>query len=169
MKALRYRRCPETLGRVVRLATARKAALLDPDPYEVDLRRVLNLGHSFGHALETQLAYTGLRHGEAVGFGLALSTLIARRRGLLSGEHCERILAVLHAYGLPPQVAWEEAVACGAHLDHIRLVRGRRLNFVMPTGLDSVTIAADLEPGEAMAALEGLAAHPVLSGCLGAA
>jgi len=63
---------------------ARRSKLLAPDPYEHDLRRALNLGHSFGHPLETELEYTGILHGEAVGFGLAVAVEVATRARRLS-------------------------------------------------------------------------------------
>ena len=69
----------------------RRSTLLAPDPYENDLRRALNLGHSFGHPLETELEYTGILHGEAVGFGLAVATEVSRRRGVVCDEAAERI------------------------------------------------------------------------------
>jgi len=90
---------PDAMAEVVLRAAARKAALLAPDPYEIDLRRVLNLGHTFGHALEAEHAYGAeLLHGEAVAFGIAVATAIGVERGVCSRVDGLRIFALLRAY-----------------------------------------------------------------------
>jgi len=148
------------LGQVVRLAAARKAELLAPDPYEADLRRVLNLGHTFGHALEVELGYEQLLHGEAVAAGIAVATAIGMERGLCPRVDGRRILALLRAYGLPPRVARDRLLGAVRRMDDIRLVRGNRLNFVIPAGVRGVRIAAEVGDAEFAGALERLAADP---------
>ena len=68
---------------LVRSAAAIKTALIERDPYEADLRRPLNFGHTVGHPLETVTGYAPLLHGEAVAFGMAVESRIAARRGWL--------------------------------------------------------------------------------------
>lgn len=162
VEAIREARSPEILAEVVGRAAEHKAALLAPDPYEVDLRRVLNLGHTFGHALETELAYRGILHGEAVAFGMALSTVIAQARALCAPDEAERILGLLHAYGLPPRVERKRLLECSAHLGALRLVRAQRLHLVIPTGTSSTTIVDDLREEELVAAVDTLSQHPLL-------
>src|SRR5205814_2347065 len=132
------------LGEVVARATELKIALLAPDPYERNLRRVLNLGHTFGHALEVQTGYNKLLHGEAVGFGLAVAAGVARQRALCSRNTLERIFRALAAYGLPPRAARSDLFAATSRLEEIRLVRGRRLNFVLPREIGQVEIVAEV-------------------------
>ena len=153
-------RDPGVLGQLVRLAAARKAELLAPDPYEVDLRRVLNLGHTFGHALEVELGYQELLHGEAVAVGIAVATAIGLERGLCPRVDALRILALLRAYDLPPPVARARLLGALRRLDDIRLVRGNRLNFVIPVGVRGVRIASEVNDAEFGGALERLAADP---------
>ncbi len=153
-------RDPGVLGQLVRLAAARKAELLAPDPYEVDLRRVLNLGHTFGHALEVELGYQELLHGEAVAVGIAVATAIGLERGLCPRVDAQRILALLRAYDLPPPVARDRLLGALRRLDDIRLVRGNRLNFVIPVGVRGVRIASEVDDAEFGGALERLAADP---------
>jgi len=153
-------RVPEVLGQLVRLAAARKAALLAPDPYEVDLRRVLNLGHTFGHALEVELGYEELLHGEAVATGIAVATAIGVDRGWCPRADALRIFALLRAYDLPPRVARDRLVGALRWLDDIRLVRANRLNFVIPAGVRGVRIATEVEDVEFRRALDWLAADP---------
>ncbi|MCH7548255.1 MAG: iron-containing alcohol dehydrogenase, partial [Candidatus Krumholzibacteriota bacterium] len=69
------------LEHAVRVCSRIKGAIVEADPYERDLRRVLNLGHTLGHALEAAGAYTGLSHGEAVALGLLAALRVAIARG----------------------------------------------------------------------------------------
>lgn len=175
--AILERRDPEILAEVVRRAARRKIALLEPDPYEVDLRRALNLGHSFGHPLETELAGQGpgqgILHGEAVAFGLAVAAEIARARGVCDAETAERIHALLRAYGLPPAIHRARLQAACERMAEIRLIRGRQLHYVLPAGIDRVVIAdnatevtIDVTGGEVLRALDALAAHSRMRGCV---
>lgn len=151
------------LGDVVRRATRKKIELLAPDPYENDLRRALNLGHTFGHPLETELEYTGILHGEAVGFGLAVAVQVSRARGVCPDEAAERILSLLVAYGLPPKVPRSRLRAACARMAEIRLVRGRALHFVLPAGVARVEIVPHIDDDEVPRAIDALAWHPLLS------
>jgi len=163
VKAVMEDRHPKTLEEVVLRSSVRKIALLDPDPYERDLRRALNLGHTFGHPLEVELSYEGLLHGEAVGFGLAVATAIAGARKMCSEDAAERIYALLDAYGLPPRVPWERLENAVERVAEIRLVRAEKLHFVLPTGVDSVEIVPEVSDDEIRQALRFIAAHPRLS------
>jgi len=95
------------LAPVVAAAAAAKLGVVERDPDERDERRVLNLGHTLGHALETALGYRGLRHGEAVAYGLLFALRLAERRGLDAAEPalfaCVR--ALLARLELPPLAA----------------------------------------------------------------
>lgn len=141
---IQRRRDPEILAAVVRQAAARKIEALAPDPREHDLRRVLNLGHTLAHALETELAYQGLLHGEAVGYGIALATEVARLSGICPPAVAARIHRLLALYDLPPAISPEHQVAALERLREIRLVRGGHLHFVMPTDVDAVTIVPEV-------------------------
>jgi 3-dehydroquinate synthase len=154
------------LSEVVGRASEAKIVMLAPDPYEHNLRRVLNLGHTFGHALEVQTGYGRLLHGEAVGFGLAVATAIARRRGMCPRTTADRIYRALHSYGLPPRVPRGDLDATCGRLEAIRLVRGRRLNFVLPREIGRVEIVAELEDAEIPQALNDLARHSLIGECV---
>ncbi len=71
------------LAPVVAGAVAAKCDVVERDPREGDWRRILNFGHTLGHAIESQLAYRGLRHGEAVAYGMAFAVRLAESRGSL--------------------------------------------------------------------------------------
>ncbi|MBL8839992.1 MAG: 3-dehydroquinate synthase [Planctomycetes bacterium] len=149
------------LGEVVGRSAAKKIELLAGDPFEHDLRRPLNLGHTFGHALETELEYEGLLHGEAVAWGLVVALEIACARGLCPAADRDRIVALLARCELPPPVAAERLHAALGRLAAIRLVRGNRLHYVLPTSATSVTID-EVASDELQAAVAAAIAQPLL-------
>ena len=152
------------LGEVVARAAEGKIAMLAPDPYERNLRRVLNLGHTFGHPLEVQTGYQQLLHGEAVGFGIAVATEIARARGLCSRTTRDRIFRMLRRYELPPPLFKGDLIATCCRLEEIRLVRAGKLNFVLPQEIGAVEIVAEVADVEIVRAIQEIAEHPLMVG-----
>ena len=82
-----------------------KAQVVSADERESDRRRILNYGHTIGHALESLAGYRGLIHGEAVGIGLVQEAELACYMGLCGREVGERIKSVVQRAGLPEQVS----------------------------------------------------------------
>jgi len=163
-------RCdPAVLAEVVHRSSKLKVELLAADPYEKDLRRVLNLGHTFAHPLEVELGYGRIQHGEAVAHGIALAAMIAFRRGILSEANLQRILALLAAYDLPPPVEAQSLIDACARFDAIRLVRANKLNYVLPVRIGECVIVPELEQPEILGALEALIALPAPSDAKAAA
>ena len=148
---------PRALDRLVRSAAAIKTELVKRDPYEADLRRPLNFGHTIGHPLETVTGYGPLLHGEAVALGMVVEARIAAARGLLDGELLERLIRLLQRCGLPTRAAdlpvavdGEELVAA---LEKVRQIRAGSLRYVLPRGLGETVIADTVGEEEVRAAL----------------
>ncbi len=89
---------PRVAARLVEDSIAVKAAIVEKDELESGERRLLNFGHTIGHALEKA---TGVPHGEAVSVGLAVATGLSAVRGMLAPQEAERVLRLLDALGLP--------------------------------------------------------------------
>ena len=89
------------LAPIVSRAAQVKIDVVEKDPTETDLRRLLNFGHTLGHALETKLDYEALRHGEAVAYGMLFALRLAVRRGL-AREAADRMHRVTSRFELPP-------------------------------------------------------------------
>ena len=96
----------DLLCELVKEAVSLKADIVLKDPWEKGLRKVLNFGHSIGHALEVGAGYQDLSHGEAVALGMLVETKIARNRGMCSEEFEKQIKQIL---SFPP--------ACAVHAD----------------------------------------------------
>jgi len=85
----------DLLYELVKEAVSLKADIVLKDPHERELRKVLNFGHSIGHALEVRAGYQDLCHGEAVALGMLIETKIARNRGICSQDLEEQIKQIL--------------------------------------------------------------------------
>jgi 3-dehydroquinate synthase len=146
-------RDPEALERVVYWCCALKAAVVAEDEREAGRRALLNLGHTFGHAIEAAVSYGAWLHGEAVAAGLVMAAELAARLGMLDRQIVDRLVTLLEAASLPvrpPPVG-------GARLKTLMLVdkkiAGARLRFVLPTDLGESTIRADVPEADLDAVL----------------
>jgi 3-dehydroquinate synthase len=97
---------PAALERAVVRSVEIKSAVVAEDEKETGRRALLNLGHTFGHAIETELGFeeAALAHGEAVGLGCAMAFRYSAREGLCSAAEAERVETVIAAAGLPTRL-----------------------------------------------------------------
>lgn len=137
---------------IVRQCCALKAAVVQDDERETKAsggRALLNLGHTFGHAVEQVTGYKRYLHGEAVGLGLAAAARLSERLGLLAAGEAGRIEAVVVAHRLPVRLepALELATLMTA-MQRDKKVRAGKLRFVVLAAIgdaqtkDDVAIAA---------------------------
>ena len=123
-------------AKIVETAIALKASVVEKDERETGLRRVLNLGHTIGHALESSGGFA-LKHGQAVAIGMAAEAHIARELGLLSAPDCLRLTGLLDALGLPvdpPRSINERAFMSAIALDKKSDVAGPRFVLLRRIG-----------------------------------
>ncbi|MDB5718140.1 MAG: 3-dehydroquinate synthase, partial [Sphingomonas bacterium] len=125
----------------IRHSVAAKARIVAADERETtDLRALLNLGHTFGHALEADTGFSDrLLHGEAVAAGMALAFRYSARIGLCPAEDAARVSRHLAAVGLPDGLAAAGVTASGAelvgHMAHDKKMAGGRLPFLLARGI----------------------------------
>jgi 3-dehydroquinate synthase len=127
---------PAALGLVVAAADAAKIGVVERDPTEQGDRRLLNFGHTLGHAIESSLGYGGpgaLRHGEAVGYGILFALRLAVRRGLAPAV-AERLRALLERLGLPTLPVLDPA-ALLTHMARDKKALEGGLVWVLPAAL----------------------------------
>ncbi|MCB9666965.1 MAG: 3-dehydroquinate synthase [Myxococcales bacterium] len=94
----------DTLAQAVEMAVALKAQIVTADEQESGRRRVLNLGHTIGHAIEALENFEGMRHGEAVALGMMAAAKVGRHIGITADNDASRLRQLLHALGLPIDV-----------------------------------------------------------------
>jgi 3-dehydroquinate synthase len=133
----------EALGPVVGGAAAAKIGVVERDPMEKGERKLLNFGHTLGHAIEASLGYQGLRHGEAVAYGILFALRLAEIRGL-PPEVSRRMRDLLVRFDLPPLPPLDPS-ALRAHMGRDKKARESGLVWVLPTALGRGEVVADLE------------------------
>jgi shikimate kinase / 3-dehydroquinate synthase len=148
------RRDSEALTHVIERSAEIKGELVALDERESGPRTLLNLGHTFGHAIEAGVGFGTWLHGEAIGAGLVLAAELSRRLGHLSGGDVERVRALLRRAGLP-------VMAPGLGVDRYlelmsvdKKTRGGRLRFVTLKRLGEAYVAEDAPAAAVRSTLE---------------
>ncbi len=141
---------PDWIGRAIRV----KIDIVARDPYEQGERATLNLGHTFGHALE-QVSRFEMRHGDAVAIGMVCATRLASRLGECRPELPMQIERILEQLGLPsriPKSFSTKAIIESMQTDKKRV--GKRLRFVLPRAPGDVVIRNHVETEDVVAVVE---------------
>ena len=136
-----------------------KADVVAADERESGVRAHLNLGHTFGHAIETGMGYGNWLHGEAVGAGMVMAAVASQRMGWLSEADVARTRDLIRAAGLP-DVAPDLGV--DAYLDfmgHDKKVESGKLRFVLLKKLGEATVSSELPPTALRETLRACVAH----------
>ena len=144
----------------VRFSCERKAAIVAADERESNMRALLNLGHTFGHALEAHVGYSDrLLHGEAVAIGMVMAFDLSVRLGLCPEADAARLRRHLDRIGLPtsPRQIPGERPAAAALLERMsrdKKTTGGRLTLILARGIGQAFIARDTDVAAVAALLE---------------
>ena len=142
----------DALSEVIRTCCRIKAEVVSADEHERGLRRILNFGHTLGHALESTTGYKRLRHGEAVGLGMRAALALGVARGVTPAPLAARATALIARLGPLPSVADVTPAAALAAAKHDKKVVNGRLHFVLVHDTGATTVD-DVTPKELRAAL----------------
>ena len=124
-----------------------KAAVVEADEKESDLRRILNFGHTIGHAVEAVSGYT-LAHGSAVAMGMVAEAKLAVLKGILENREQERLENLIREYGLPVAIPPEyDRARIREYLLTDKKTIGGKVFFVLPASIGKVIITDQIEAG----------------------
>ena len=137
---------PDAVDRIVAESVRIKAEVVSADEKESDLRRILNFGHTIGHALEAETKYERFLHGEAVAFGMKAATHLAHRVGLLNASDCDSILKTITLYGPVPSLDGITAESLAARLVSDKKTIQGKVHFVLPDAIGHVVVRSGI-PG----------------------
>ncbi len=137
---------PSVTDQLISAAVNIKAEVVTADEREGDLRRILNFGHTIGHAIEAETAYVRLLHGEAIAWGMLAATRLAELTGNLKGADADRIARVILSYGPLPAIADLQPDRLLARLSHDKKTLQGKVHFVLPTGIGSVKVVSGIDP-----------------------
>jgi 3-dehydroquinate synthase len=138
-------RQPHAVDRIIDDSVRMKAEVVSSDEREGDLRRILNLGHTFGHALEAETGYTRFLHGEAVAWGMRAAVYLAQTTGHLSAEDSVEILEMLRLYGPIPPLDGIPAGNLHARLVHDKKTVHGNVHFVLPVRIGEATVVSGVD------------------------
>ena len=157
---------PAALEQAVAASVAAKARIVAEDERETTgARALLNLGHTFGHALEAETGFSDrLLHGEAVALGMVLAARYSARRGELANEDAQRVTRAVDAAGLPAEIAALgldcDGRALADHMLHDKKMDAGTLPFILLRDIGEAWLAKDVELSDVAAFLdEQLQAH----------
>lgn len=135
----------DALAYCIRRCCELKAAVVAADEREGGMRALLNLGHTYGHAIETEMGYGNWLHGEAVAAGMVMAAHAARRLGQFSADDIARVTSLLVRAGLP--VSGPAQMSPESYLPHMlrdKKVLNGELRLVLPTSIGQAEIRGGL-------------------------
>jgi len=153
------RREPAALAYAVTRSCENKAAVVAADERESGERALLNLGHTFGHAIEAGLGFGTWLHGEAVAAGTVLAARLSERVGLLTASDVQRIARLFVRAGLPieaPSLGQDRYLEL---MGHDKKVENGRLRLVLLKSLGKAFMTSDFDLRDLREVLGGAAAH----------
>ena len=143
----------EALVHAVRRSCEIKAEIVALDERETGLRALLNLGHTFGHAIETAMGYGAWLHGEAVAAGMAMAADLSQRLGFLGKDDVRRVVALLERSGLPVTVGGITTERFVELMSVDKKAAAGRIRFVLLDRLGSAVIRSDVPQDAVLATL----------------
>ncbi len=153
--AKQLRRHPALLEWVIAESVRLKAEIVSADEREGGLRRVLNFGHTIGHALEAESSYKKFLHGEAVAWGMIAATHIAANMGLCDRDTATQIIDRTLSLGLLPKVDAQSRTILRL-LQTDKKTQNRVVHFVLPEEIGKVGIVSDVPDNAVMDAVNEL-------------
>jgi 3-dehydroquinate synthase len=151
---------PQALQRAIHASCTAKARVVASDEKENGVRALLNLGHTFAHALEAEGGYGGpLLHGEAVAVGMVMAFDLSVRMGLCPADEAQRVRAHLAAVGLPvvpPQINGHpmDAQRLLAHMASDKKVADGKVTFVLAHGIGKAFLCRNVNPTDVLTTLQ---------------
>jgi 3-dehydroquinate synthase len=151
-----FARDEQLLADIVAESCRIKAQVVSADERESGLRRVLNFGHTIGHALEAVTRYRRFRHGEAVAYGMLAALALGRTRGVTPHEAQERIAGLITKLGPLPPVGDLVSREILAAVGHDKKIVNGQLHFVAATALGATTTLTDVTERELRESLKAI-------------
>jgi len=136
-------RDPDALTHAIKRSCEIKAEIVGRDEREQGERALLNLGHTFGHAIESATNYTTWLHGEAVGAGMLLAADMSKRLGWMSADDVERVEGILRRFGLPVDVSPLSAGTLAEKMKIDKKVAAGRIRLVLLKAIGKSVVTGD--------------------------
>ncbi|MDQ2839888.1 MAG: 3-dehydroquinate synthase [Acidobacteriota bacterium] len=136
---------PDLVDKLIAAAVRIKTEVVSADEREGDLRRILNFGHTVGHALEAETQYTRFLHGEAVGWGMLAAIRLAELTGELNSSDARSMRDLIRRYGPLPSAADLNTGNLVARLGSDKKTLQGKVHFVLPVSIGAVKVVAGID------------------------
>lgn len=136
---------PEVVDSIIDESVRIKAFVVTKDEKESDLRRILNYGHTLGHALEAETSYSRFLHGEAVAYGMNAAAYLAENLGMISAEIASRLRLVTGLYGPIPSLAGLEGKHLARHVVKDKKTIQGKAHFVLAEEVGKVRVVSNID------------------------
>lgn len=149
-------RDPQALSYAIARSCRNKAHIVSLDEKEAGMRALLNLGHTFGHAIETAMNYTGCLHGEGVAIGMCLAAKLSQKMDWIDQETVDKIVYLIEGAGLPtliPENLKAEQLLSLMQVD--KKVQAGRIRFVLLKAIGNTLVTDDYDSIALQNVLEG--------------
>jgi len=137
-------RQPKAVDRIIADSVRIKAEVVSADEKESGLRRILNFGHTFGHALEAETEYRRFLHGEAVAWGMRAAIFLGERTGHTSAEDCVEMLETIRQYGPVPPLDGIRAENLLSRLAYDKKAVQGTVHFVLAERIGEVKVVSGI-------------------------
>jgi 3-dehydroquinate synthase len=152
-RAAIFAREPEAITPVIATSCSIKASVVSSDEREAGPRRILNFGHTAGHAIEAITKYKRYRHGEAIAYGMLVAADLAVARGAFAERDRKALANLIAGLGPLPPIADLSTAQILEAMRHDKKVVSGRLHFVLPTAIGASAIVDDVTDKEMREAL----------------
>jgi 3-dehydroquinate synthase len=147
-------RVPDVVDAIIAESVRIKAEVVSADEREGGIRKILNFGHTIGHALEAETAYSRFLHGEAVAFGMQAAVRLAELTNHLPAEDGASIRQTIHRYGPIPDLNGIPAANLAGRLVSDKKTIQGNVHFVLPKKIGEVTVVSGVDEGLVLSAIQ---------------
>jgi 3-dehydroquinate synthase len=147
-------RRPAAVDRIIEDSVRMKAEVVSGDEREGGQRRILNFGHTFGHALEAETGYARFLHGEAVAWGMRAAMQLGELTGTVDAADGAAMLELVRRYGPIPPVDGISATNLQARLVHDKKTVQGAIHFVLPVRVGEVKVVSGVDEKLVLTAIE---------------
>lgn len=143
-----YKLNPEILTKVISICCEIKANIVNQDETEKGLRAILNLGHTFAHAIENITNYKTYTHGEAVAFGMIMAFNLSFNKGLITPKYYEKSLNLISLFDINDNLINLDKETFYSEMFLDKKAQDNKIRFILPNGESTVCMVSDIAKNE---------------------
>ena len=130
---------------LIKASATLKAHVVNNDRLEGGLRKILNFGHTYAHAIETTYNYKGISHGEAVAHGMVFASKLATIKNIISSDYCKQIINILQKFELTKKPLKYKKENIAKLMLHDKKVIDGKINLLLPTAQREVALFDNID------------------------